>query len=130
MRAALLVTVVGLVGCAGELEQPERFADCAPGYVEQIFSTRCGDCHGSDEPMAGLDLVSAGVSDRLVGVQSASACDGRTLIDPMSTNHLLLTKLDGSFDCGAAMPLGPTKLSYTDVECVRRWIDEVVAVSP
>ncbi len=131
MRLAVVVVVIaGAGGCAGELQNPARFADCGPGLVEQIFSTKCGDCHGADQPNAGLDLVSAGVAARMLGVMSVGACDGLTLVDPVGGDHLLLGKLDGGATCGSPMPLGPTLLTATEIECVARWIDEVVETAP
>ena len=131
MRAVVVaIAIAGAGGCAGELQHPERFADCGPGLVEQIFSTKCGDCHGADQPDAGLDLVSAGVAERLLGVMSVGACDGLTLIDAAGGDHLLLGKLDGAATCGSPMPLGMKALTATETECVARWIDEVVETAP
>jgi hypothetical protein len=131
MRAALvLAAAVAAGGCAGELESPERFADCAPGFVEQLFQEGCsggGDCHDSSEPEADLDLVTAGQGARLLGVASVQEeCGGAPLIDPAGGDHLLLQKLDDGPPCGARMPFGEAKLSAREIECVRRWIDEQV----
>jgi hypothetical protein len=47
----------------GELDHPERFADCAPGYVEQLFRRAAGAAIAdSTEPEANLDLVSPGTA--------------------------------------------------------------------
>lgn len=127
---ALALAVV-MAGCAGELEHPERFADCPPGFVEQLFMERCaGACHDGAAPEAGLDLVSTGVATRLVGVVSAQeVCDGAPLVDPAGGDHLLLDKLGTRPRCGSPMPLGETALDPAEVECVRRWIDEAVAAA-
>lgn len=136
MRAALAIAAALVAaGCAGELEDPERFADCAPGYVEQLFQTACGGaCHAGDEPAAGLDLVSPGVEDRLIDVVSTTeTCGGRPLVasDGMAPeDHLLLDKLAETPSCGGRMPFGGELLPSRDVECVRRWVDETLGVAP
>lgn len=130
-RAALVLAAALGAGCAGELDHPERFADCAPGYVEQLFQASCsggGACHDGSEPEAGLDLVTPGVATRMLGVASVQeTCDGAPLVDPAGGEHLLLQKLEDAPPCGARMPFGEAKLSGADLECVRRWIDEAVA---
>jgi hypothetical protein len=135
MRAALVFTVL-LAGCAGELENPERFANCPPGFVEQLFQTRCaGMCHDADTPEAGLDLVSADVQARLIDVPSGTPfCEGRVMIDstaPADPNvHLIIDKLQETPSCGSRMPFGAEALTTAEIECVRRWVDETLGVSP
>jgi hypothetical protein len=122
-RLAFVAVVLG--GCAGELEEPERFASCPPGFVEQLFQTRCaGECHTGAEPEAGLDLTSTGVEARLIGAPSTTTfCEGGVLIDPDSDDHLLIDKLQQTPSCGARMPFGAEALSAGEIECVRRWVD-------
>jgi hypothetical protein len=48
-------------------------------------------------------------------------------VDPGGDSSLLVDKLSDSPPCGARMPFGQTKLDASEVECVRRWVDEVVA---
>jgi hypothetical protein len=127
MRAAWLLLLAA--GCAGELDRPERFATCPPGYVEQLFATRCtGECHSTAEMEAALDLEASGVEGRLVGEPSATPfCEGGILIDPEATapeDHLLLDKLSEQPSCGARMPFGGEALTASELECVRRWVDE------
>lgn len=130
MRALALLAVLAAAGCAGELEDPARFTTCAPGYVEQMFQSRCGSCHGSVDPEAGLDLVSTGVEARLIGEASATPfCQGKMLIEPAATEpmqHLLLDKLQETPSCGSRMPFGTEALSADEIECVRRWVDEAM----
>lgn len=125
MKRAIAVVVAAGLGCAGELANPARFADCPPGYVEQLFQARCGECHGATEPDAFLDLASPGVDARLRGVTSMSTCEGRILVDAPGGDHLMLEKLEDAPTCGSRMPLGKPALSQLEVECVRRWLDEV-----
>jgi hypothetical protein len=133
--ALLLLVAFGIGGCAGELENPERFADCQPGMVEAMFQDRCaGLCHAGDRPEADLDLTAPGVAERLIGVPSqTSFCDGRVLVDPDAVEpfeHLLLDKLSETPTCGTRMPFGASSLTELDRECVRRWIDEAIAEMP
>lgn len=130
--AALAGALALAAGCAGELDRPERFADCPPGYVEQVFQRSCaGDCHAGAEPEAGLDLVSPGAGARLLGAASVQEeCAGLVMIDPAGGPHLLLQKLDDQPPCGSRMPFGEPELDPADVECVRRWIDEVAGGGP
>ncbi len=124
MRAAIMLALAA--GCAGELESPERFADCPPGYVEQRFQEACGpECHNAVDLEADLDLVSPGPGARVLTAMSATEeCSGRPLIDPTGQHHLLLDKLTAP-PCGTRMPFGKAELPPEDIECVRRWIDEV-----
>ena len=125
----LWLVVVVAAGCAGDLENPARFADCPPGYVEQLFQAKCGECHGLSEPDAQLDLVSPGVGTRLKGVVSASMCEGRTLVEVGGMDHLLVEKIEDEPSCGSRMPFGEAQLSVRETECVKRWVDEL-AVAP
>ena len=129
MRILIFLLICStLSACAGELENPQRFADCGPGRVEQIFVSRCGACHDADEPDAFLDLVSPGVADRVIAISSTTeACEGRSLVETTDRPHLLLDKVAGQPSCGSAMPLGLRALSVSEVECVRRWIDDTLA---
>ena len=129
MRPGVAAMAAMLAACAGDLENPERFADCPPGFVEQLFMEKCaGECHAGAEPEAGLDLVTPGAGQRLMGAPSVQeACEGLSIVDPGGENSLLVDKLSDSPPCGARMPFGQTKLDAAEVECVRRWVDEVVA---
>lgn len=138
MKAAGAIAAMALAaGCAGELEDPGRFANCPPGYVEQLFQTRCaGACHDADTPEAGLDLVSADVQARLISVPSTTMfCEGRVMIEPEAADpmeHLIIDKLQERPTCGSRMPFGQEGLSPSEIECVRRWVDEALGaeVSP
>ena len=66
-------------GCPGRLRDKERFLGDAGGgcgdVVANIFIPKCGAsiCHDATEPQQGLDLVSANVAARVVGV-TATGC--------------------------------------------------------
>jgi hypothetical protein len=132
LRVGLVLAVVA--GCAGELDNPARFTNCPPGAVEQIFQARCNSadgkgCHGSSEPDADLDLVSPGVGARVHGLTSKTLCEGRALVEDPGGSHLLVEKIDDP-TCGSPMPLGQPPLSPNEIECVRRWVDELAEASP
>ena len=126
-------------GCAGELENPERFS--APSVSRctididvqtEIFGTpeapaKCGlgGCHGpaggAVPPASELDLVSPGVEARLVGV--AGVCMG-LLIDPADPeNSLMVRKLHPAPSCGQRMPFGGM-LTDDEIDCVTEWVTQ------
>jgi hypothetical protein len=132
-RAAWLSSwVAGLVllasaGCPGRLRDKQRFlgdagASCGD-VVANIFVPKCGSgiCHGGSAPQQGLDLVSAGIAARVVGV-TAKGC-AVTLADPGDPEaSLLYTKLAPNPPCGSQMPLAALPLSDAEAACVLEWI--------
>lgn len=133
LRVGLVLAALA-AGCAGELDNPARFTSCPPGSVEQLFQARCQSadgkgCHGTNMPEAELDLVSPGVGARVRGLTSKSLCEGRALVEAPGGAHLLVEKLDEP-DCGSPMPLGQPSLSPNEIECVRRWVDELAEATP
>jgi hypothetical protein len=129
LRASFALAAFVAAGCAGELDNPARFTNCPPGAVEQIFQARCQSadgkgCHGNNEPDADLDLVSSGVGDRVRGLTSMSMCEGRALVEAPGGAHLMVEKLEDA-TCGSPMPLGEPALSPNELECVKRWVDEL-----
>jgi len=129
--------LLAVAGCPGTLTDKERFLlDGGPDstlpldaggscgdVVSRIFQPQCGNsgCHGAMAPQQNLDLVSAGVAARVVGV-SGTECSG-VLANPASPEtSLLYTKLSAHPPCGAQMPLAATPLSSADIACVLQWI--------
>jgi len=119
-----------LVGCPGNLNNPEDFiggAGGSPGQtVEQVFLVNCGNavCHDSDAPQAGLDLVSPNVASRTVDVNSIDLdCDTETIViagDP--DESYMMKKIPNTPGiCGAQMPL-TTILGAEETEVIRQWI--------
>jgi hypothetical protein len=134
------LALLGFAGCPGTLHDKERFlTDAAPSgdadaaedpgacgdVVERIFVPSCGGtvCHGATAPQQGLDLVSAGVASRVVGV-SGTGCTGTLAVPADPASSLLYTKLAPSPSCGAQMPLARTALSSADAACILAWIAE------
>ena len=129
LRATFVLAVAQAAGCAGELDNPARFTNCPPGSVEQMFQARCQSadgkgCHGTNAPDADLDLVSPGVGARVRGLTSTSICEGRMLVDGPGGSHLMVEKIDDP-TCGSPMPLGQAALSPSEIECVRRWTEDL-----
>ena len=128
--AALVLASLGaLGGCAEPLQAPEQFGVCTERRVTALFAQRCAECHDADQPEAGLDLVSPGVSGRLVGVLSTSRpCLGRPRIDrDGGSYHLLLDKLRPSPGCGLRMPKAGAYLTLDESDCVRAWVEAAAA---
>lgn len=132
MRAATVALAVLLAGCAGTLEDPERFASVedagsspaasCPDVPTQIFATTCATagCHAANEPSAGLDLQSPGVYARLAGKRDAN---GGLLVDSVHpAQSTLYEKLKAPPPYGARMPDGKPPLDDATIACVLDWI--------
>jgi hypothetical protein len=135
VKLALIIALAA--GCAGDLANPERFTDCPPGQVEQMFQAKCAGpngtgCHSANMPDAELDLVSPNVGSRVRSLTSTNMCEGRALVEADPTgNHLMVEKLEEDPTCGSRMPFGEQELTAKEIECVRRWVDDLaVEVSP
>jgi len=97
--------------------------DACGDVVTRIFVPTCGGtgCHSAIGPQQDLDLVSPGVSTRLVGIPAKQCL--QVLVDPQNPEQsLLYQKLLTRPACGAQMPLARPPLSSADVACVLAWI--------
>ncbi len=114
----------GLAGEAGATVEAGGADDGPCGdIIDRVFAPSCGDtgCHGAVAPQQGLDLVSPGLTDRVLGV-AGKACVS-ILADPTNPKgSLIYQKLLPSPDCGAQMPLARPPLSSEDTACVLAWI--------
>jgi len=118
-------------GCPGTLEDPAAFsgggAGGSPGpSVEEVFLTSCGNvvCHDSDQPAAGLDLVSPDIESRTVGVGSSDLnCGDEVLIVPGDPDEsYILKKIEARPGiCGGQMPIG-TLLDMDDIAVIQEWV--------
>ncbi len=136
-RLALsLFSSLFLVGCPGGLNNCEDFNACgggtggSPGQtVEAIFQVNCGNavCHDSDQPAAGLDLVSPDVASRTVGRSSTDGNCGADIIviagDP-DESYMLKKILNEPGICGGQMPIG-TLLDAEETDVIRNWITDL-----
>jgi hypothetical protein len=141
LRASAVIGLVSTIvtGCPGSLEEAERFSPdqlgleagaCDPfGVMAQKCGT--GPCHDATNSAAGLDLVTEGVKDRLVGkdayhedVTDPAPCkDGQLLIDPANIEESwMLRKINKTHEnCGVGMPVSG-RFPTADKECLINWI--------
>jgi hypothetical protein len=128
----VLATLVGvLAGCAGSLENPERFSDggsqvgfvCPslnkPAKAEVILQKCVTGCHSAAVHESNLDLESPAVGARLVDV-STSACPPRHRVDRADGGTLeeLITQATPS--CTSSMPPGGG-LTNAEISCIVEW---------
>jgi len=132
-RAGTHVAALGVAGAC--LALTTLAASCTGGEftdggtgecdVPVMLATNCAGsvCHGDEEPAAGLDLVSDGVEDRLIGVRGSADCDEQVLIEPgYPDNSLLIEKVsDENPSCGRTMPPMGHPLSSFQLECLRQF---------
>jgi hypothetical protein len=110
---------------------PPPSASACPNGLDAltILAQKCGTCHGERTPTKGLDLATAGVTGRLVGVKST--CSGRPFLDPMAANSAasyFIEKLDGAVaGCGGQMPFGAAPLTPGERACLEEWADRAIA---
>jgi len=150
-----LLVIVGCWGCAGDLEDPERFdflldgatiADAAqsqpsgggtppkaPECLTQLFATNCSTstaCHGAGALQ--IDLVSSGVESRLVDKASTSelcrSVANNVYVPTDGSPSLLLRKLEAQPPCGLRMPIG-VPLKDAEMTCVSAWVKAVADAS-
>jgi hypothetical protein len=96
------------------------------GRIAPLLSANCGQCHGSVAPAAGLDLVSAGLHDRLL--QPSTQQPAKAIVNPgqpVSSYLFLKVSGDGSIT-GKQMPIDgngdPIPLAPADVDAIQTWI--------
>jgi len=127
-----LLLLLASSGCAGDLENPERFLDggqqsstcVGVDVVVDILEASCAasGCHAAYAPNVAPDLASPGIAARLVDVTS-QGCADQVLIDSANPQgSYFLEKLRPDPSCGIQMPLGGT-LSEDDIDCVEQWVE-------
>ena len=130
-RLALLLPpaflLANLTACPGELDNPERFIGSCPDIETQFFPQRCGTagCHNADSlaSAGNLDLTSADVASRLVGVEATNACGLEPLVDPSDPEgSVLYIKMTEDFCGPSRMPLAADDVTDVELGCVRDWI--------
>lgn len=94
-----------------------------PTCFQMLMDTSCGviGCHPSG---ASLDLVSAGLGERLLGVEALTAglCGGEVYVSTDGSSSLLRDKLEAAPSCGSPMPLAGGMLSAEEITCVEAYI--------
>lgn len=119
----------GGVGGGGGSVAPSGCSATLASIQEKVFLAKCASagCHGASKPASGLDLISAGVEARLVGVPST--CADHLLVAPGNPDaSLLVDKLvSAEPTCGGdRMPVDGV-LDEADVACVKTWIASLPA---
>lgn len=132
MVAALSI----LSGCAGSLEDPQRFDAGTPnGFVcaslnvpvkAQLLAQKCtAGCHSAAAQMSGLDLESPGVASRLVEISTVD-CPPRKRVATADGGTLEEMISETVPTCGTTMPPG-SRLTTAEVACVVEWTRNLVA---
>jgi hypothetical protein len=139
MRPWLWAALLALAGCASEIADPSVFEDeaiCDLDVQQDILVPRCAlaGCHVPTSPTGGIEWVSAGLPDRLVGVE-ATTCVRQQRVNPsaIDESHLLI-RISESPRCGTdvieRMPKDLPPLSEHEIACVRDWIRDMVGEAP
>ncbi|HEX9297010.1 MAG TPA: hypothetical protein VF881_14300 [Polyangiaceae bacterium] len=139
------------VGCAGQLEDPDRFFDASPSstgtaggssidpcMANIVVTNKCATlgCHGEGAPAsADLLLTASSVGANAVtfvdksnaGFAMACMAGAYKLIDSQNPEaSLILTKTKMPQPCGTLMPQLPPLLTAADTACVLSWIRSVI----
>ena len=131
LMAAPLAALLGVWGCPGEIDDPTPFLTGVGGgsacadIETDVFPNSCGqtNCHNADDEAADLDLVSAGVASRVVGVAASSDCGGALLANPSNPEaSVLYTKLTDAYCGPSPMPILGDKFTDEELGCVAEWI--------
>jgi hypothetical protein len=127
----VLAACLWLPGCAGSLDNPERFGDggTAAGFVcpslgkpakSEVILKKCvSGCHSAAVLASGLDLESADVGNRLVDV-STTACPPRHRVDRIDGGTLQELITQASPSCTSSMPPGGG-LTNSEINCIVEW---------
>jgi hypothetical protein len=138
-RAAFASSAVclALLGCAGSLDHPERFANltgpdagsvnppsdggCDP--VIDIFPVSCSTsaCHSAQSQQGNLDLESPGLPDRLKN-KAAHGGPGYLIDTQNPAQSVLFLKVTANPPFQFQMPLGAPPLSANEMACLQAWV--------
>jgi hypothetical protein len=127
------LNAVVLAACAGNLENPERFADggsveggattpACPDMEATVLIPSCATagCHNATSKAGSLDLSGTGVAARLSG---KAASGGGLLVDPTHPDKsVLYTKTTTSPPYGSRMPLGGKLLDDATSACLLAYV--------
>lgn len=87
---------------------------------ENVFTASCTECHGGNDPSAGLNLDAGSAYASLGGTGSTGVA---FLIAGEPDNSYLIKKLEGAADInGQQMPRGREPLPAATIQIVRDWI--------
>lgn len=149
-QAVIAWAIVTSVGCAGALEDPERFQRSRDGGLGEndaslgdasiddggrtdveaearaLIAARCELCHSAALSLGGLDLTGDDVGERLrAGAATCTEVAGQPFVNPNDVaNSYFLLKLGPTPPCGARMPQGGA-LSTDEIELLTRWVESL-----
>ncbi|MCB9556484.1 MAG: hypothetical protein H6707_10305 [Deltaproteobacteria bacterium] len=137
------IGALGLIGCAGALEDQELFisaryqgadggadakaADSTPTNAAAIavLTARCARCHVKGGSGL-LDLMSSGVVGRLLD-QRSTICPDKVLVDAKDpAQGLFAEKLAAAPSCGVSMPFEQPLLEQSEVSVLIDWLRAMV----
>ena len=135
----VLAACLGLLaGCAGSLDNPDRFSDggaSLTGYVcpslgkpakaEVILKKCVSGCHSASVAESGLDLESPDAGGRLVDV-STTACPPRLRVDRIDGGTLQELITQANPTCTSSMPPGGG-LTNSEISCIVEWTRNLAA---
>src|SRR5215213_6675093 len=143
-KLLLLCSLLAAVDCRAPGEVPLTAGPDAPtsskyscpqtstAMQQELFARRCAsaECHDRDNPALTLDLVSAGLEARLVGVPSRG-CRGEILVVAGDPEHSeLFRKVAHTPECGVRMPVGAPAYNDEEVACLAQWIESLAPATP
>lgn len=118
------------VGCAGELENPERFAGAQCDDPVAFVAASCvnAGCHTAGTGT--VDLMASDPAMVLVDVEAPS-CVGQKYIDSANpAASFILNKLTATPVCGQPMPFLGEPLNAAQQACVGAYVNLVLGISP
>jgi len=110
----------------GDPNQPESPAvACTPDNIATtLFARKCAGCHSGSNAPKGLDLVAAGVADRIA--QKTSSCLNKKIVVPGNpATSFLLEKVSDNPSCGVRMPKEKPELTADEKNCIADWIQSL-----
>jgi len=125
----LAITCALAGGCAGKLEDPQRFAAANCDDPTAFVAASCGvdGCHVAGNLLNIVDLNSPGLAARLVNQPPLMCANGGSLIDSADrTQSFLLDKLATVPKCGESMPFLRPPLSASEKACVAKFVDQML----
>lgn len=147
-HAVIAWAVATSVGCAGALEDPERFQRSRDGGLypsdtsvvgdgsthdggvdveaeaRALIAARCELCHSAALSLGGLDLSGDDVGERLrAGTATCAEVAGQPFVHATDVgSSYFLLKLGPTPPCGARMPQGGV-LSPDEIALLTRWLE-------
>ncbi len=117
MKVALAMKSCRLLLCAFAALLPSLDSAPLDGEVKRIFTAKCEACHGA-APQGKLDLRSAEAAIK-------GGASGPAVVPGDAAKSLLIDKI-----VTGQMPPGKVKLTNTEIDAVRKWIDHGLKTVP